>query len=59
MTSRESEQPTTPKGEPPTREVESDDLTTDRCDEISADLDLRIFDPPRIASAWEGSGSTM
>ena len=51
MTSRESEHSTTPKGEPPTREVQSDDFTMDRDAEISADLDLSIFDPPRIASS--------
>ncbi len=49
MASRESDYSTTPKGEPPTREIESDDFTTDRGPEIPADLDLSILDPPRIS----------
>lgn len=48
MTPRDSDQFATPKNEPTSRKIPSDDFTIDFCSELSADLDLSIFDPPRI-----------
>ena len=51
MAPRDSDPFTAPKGEPLTRENQADDFTANGCPETSADLDLSIFDPPRIASS--------